>query len=112
MTKYLYLGLCVLGAALPYSQFLIFIGEQGLNVPLFFEQLFANRVSSFFGLDVIICTFVVWVFVVTEGRKQRMNHLWVYIACAFLVGVSLALPLFLYARERKRAERRACANGW
>jgi hypothetical protein len=30
-----------------------------------------------------------------------MKHLWVYIACNLAVGVSLALPLFLYVRERR-----------
>jgi len=30
-----------------------------------------------------------------------MKHLWVYIASNLLVGVSLALPLFLYVRQEK-----------
>ena len=47
--KHLYLGLCVLGAALPYSQFLPFLREHGLDPRLIVEQLFANRISSFFG---------------------------------------------------------------
>ncbi len=35
---------------------------------LFFQQLFANPVSSFFGMDVIVSSVVLWVFVLTEGR--------------------------------------------
>jgi uncharacterized membrane-anchored protein YhcB (DUF1043 family) len=30
-----------------------------------------------------------------------MKHLWVYVLCTLLVGVSLGLPLFLFFRERK-----------
>jgi hypothetical protein len=30
-----------------------------------------------------------------------MSNLWLYIVCNLAVGVSLALPLFLFFRERK-----------
>jgi len=101
MLQYLYLLLCILGTVLPYSQFLPFLREHGVNVPLFIEQLFANHISGFFGFDVIVSSVVLWAFVLTEGRRQRMKHLWVYLLCNLLVGVSLGLPLFLYMRERK-----------
>jgi hypothetical protein len=104
MLQYLYLVLCVLGALLPCSQLFPFLAEHGLNIPLLIEQLFANRISGFFGLDVIVSSVVLWVFVFTEGRRQQMNHLWVYVLCNLVVGVSLGLPLFLYMRERKIAE--------
>lgn len=101
MTRYLYLILCALGTALPCSQLFPFLAEHGLNLRLMVEQLFANRISAFFGLDVVVSSLVLWAFVVTEGRRRRMKHLWVYIACNLAVGVSLALPLFLYVRERR-----------
>ena len=107
MIQYLYLVLCLLGTILPYSQFLPFLAEHGFNVPLLIEQLFANRISGFFGFDVIISSVALWILVLTEGRRQQMRHLWVYIACNLLVGVSLGLPLFLYMRERKLAQRQA-----
>jgi hypothetical protein len=105
MLQYLYLALCVLGTALPYSQLFPFIAEHGFDLPLMTEQLFANRVSGFFGLDVIVSSVVLWVFVLTEGRRRQMKHLWVYLASNLAVGVSLGLPLFLYMRERKIARR-------
>ena len=101
MTQYLYLALCVLGVILPYSQLLPFLREHGLDLRLLVEQLFANRISGFFGLDVIVSSVVLWAFVLTEGRRKKMKHLWVYILCNLTVGVSLGLPLFLYIRERK-----------
>jgi hypothetical protein len=105
MIQYLYLILCVLGTVLPCSQLFPFLAEHGLNIPLLVEQLFANRVSGFFGLDVIVSSIVLWVFVLTEGRRQQMKHLWIYIVCNLAVGVSLGLPLFLYMRERRIAAR-------
>jgi hypothetical protein len=103
MTRYLYLALCVLGVALPCSQLFPFLVEHGLNFRLIVEQLFANRISAFFGLDVVVSSLVLWVFIITEGRRRRMKHLWAYVACNLAIGASLALPLFLYVRERRLA---------
>ncbi len=105
MIQYLYLILCVLGTVLPCSQLFPFLAQHGFNVPLLIEQLFANRISGFFGLDVIASSVVLWIFVLTEGRRQQMKHLWIYIVCNLAVGVSLGLPLFLYMRERRIMQR-------
>lgn len=105
MIQYLYLILCVLGTVLPCSQLFPFLAQHGFNVPLLIEQLFANRISGFFGLDVIVSSVVLWIFVLTEGRRQHMKRLWIYLICNLAVGVSLGLPLFLYMRERRIAQR-------
>lgn len=98
--KTVYLVLCVIGTALPVSQLIPFVRAQGLDLPLMVTQLFANPISSFFGLDVIVTSVVLWVFVAVEGRRAGIRHLWAPLAASLLVGVSLALPLFLYLRER------------
>ena len=98
----LYLALAVIGTILPYSAFLPFLQERGLDVGLFVEQLFANRISAFFGWDVIVSSVVLWLFVFTEGRRLRLKHLWMPVAGSLAVGVSLGLPLFLYMREKQR----------
>ena len=97
----LYLVLCVLGTLLPYSQLVPFLREHGLDLRLFFEQLFATPISGFFGWDVIVSSLVLWVFVAVEGRRAGIKHLWLPIAANLTVGVSLGLPLFLYMRERR-----------
>ena len=97
--KSIYLTLCVPGAVLPYTQFLPFLRDHGLNLPLFFEELFSTRVGAFFGWDVIVSAVVLWVFVLVEGRRAGVKHLWAPIAASLLVGVSLGLPLFLYQRQ-------------
>ena len=98
-----YLILCVLGAVLPLSQFIPFLLEHGVAPGLFVAELSANRISSFFGLDVIISAVVLVVFVLSEGRRQGMRHLWAFVAGTLLVGVSFGLPLFLLMRERSLA---------
>lgn len=104
--KHFYLVLCVLGTILPYWQFAPFLQEHGLNMSAFVEQLFSTPVGGFFGLDVIVSSAALWVFVYREGRRLGMRRLWAPIAANLAVGVSLALPLFLYLRE-VRLERTA-----
>ncbi len=99
--KWLYLIAAILGTVLPLSQFIPFLMAHGLDMPLFFQQLFQNHVSGFFGMDVIVSSLVLWLFVFSEGRRRGMNNLWLYVVCNLAVGVSLALPLFLFFRERK-----------
>jgi len=99
--KRFYLIAAIVGTILPLSQLIPFLAQFGLDVSLFFSQLFQNYVSSFFGMDVIISSFILWLFIFSEGKRQQMKNLWVYVVCNLVVGVSLALPLFLYFRERK-----------
>jgi hypothetical protein len=99
--KTVYLLLCVAGTVLPGSQLLPFVQEHGLDLRLFFEQLFSTRIGAFFGWDVIVSSVVLWVFVLVEGGRAGVRNLWVPIAANLAVGVSLGLPLFLYLRERR-----------
>ncbi|MEG4057084.1 MULTISPECIES: DUF2834 domain-containing protein [unclassified Microcoleus] len=101
MLQIAYLVLCILGTALPYSQFVSFLLEKGLNINAFFGQLFANQISGFFGMDVIVSSVVFGFFVLSEGSRLKMKNLWIYIATNLLVGVSLGLPFFLLMRQRK-----------
>ena len=80
-----------------------FLRDHGLDLRLFVEQLFANPVSGFFGMDVIVSSVVLWTLVLSEGRRLGMKNLWAPIAANLAVGVSLGLPLFLYMRERTSA---------
>jgi hypothetical protein len=97
--KTIYLWLAVVGAVLPAWQFLPFVWEHGFDLQLFVAQMFANPVSSFFALDVVVSSLVLWVLVAVEGRRAGVKHLWTPIAANLAVGVSLGLPLFLYLRE-------------
>jgi hypothetical protein len=98
--RYLYLLFALIGLILPYSQLVPWIIEHhALNMPLFIRDLFANRISAFFALDVIISAIVLISFVQIEGRRLGMRLLWLPIISVLLVGASLGLPLFLYLRQ-------------
>lgn len=96
-----YLALCVVGTVLPYAELIPFFKNHGVDGSLFVRQLFANEVSSFFGMDVIVSSLVLWIFVYSEGTRLKMRNLWIYILANLLAGVALAFPLFLLARESK-----------
>ena len=100
--KQLYLVLCIAGTVLPLWEFSPWLVEHGLNIPFFFEQMFANRVAGAFGIDVVVSSVVFWVFVLTDGRRARVPHLWAPLLANIAVGLSSGFPLFLYLRERTR----------
>ena len=102
--QWLFLLLAILGTILPLAYLVPFLAAHGLDVPLIFTQLFQTNISAFFGLDVVVSALALLVFVGSEGRRRGMKHLWVYVLCTLLVGVSLGLPLFLFFRERQLAE--------
>jgi Protein of unknown function DUF2834 len=98
--RYLYLGFCLFGLLLPYSQFILWLWEHhALNMSLFVRDLFANRISGFFALDVIVSAIVLICFIQTEGSRLGVRLLWLPTLAVLLVGVSLGLPLFLYLRQ-------------
>ena len=99
--KAIFLILCVLGTLLPLSQFVPWVIDNGLNMPLFFQELFSTKVGGFFGMDVIVSAVVLFVFIFAEGRRLGMPNLWIPVVATLSVGVSLGLPLFLYMRQSK-----------
>lgn len=105
--KAMYLLLCVVGTLLPFTQFIPWLATYGLDVPLLMQQISADRLSAFAWLDVLVSALVLMVFICVESRRLRMRCGWVSLL-GLCVGVSLALPLFLFMRERhlhKQAER-------
>ena len=97
--RHFYIILSVLGLLIPNSAFWPWMLTHGLDPRLFLQHLFANGVSAFFGLDVVLSAIVLSGFVLIEGRRLGLERRWVPIAATFLVGVSLGLPLFLYQRQ-------------
>jgi len=100
MLQVFYLIFCILGTGLAFAQTLPFLFEQGFNFQIFVEQLFTNNISALFGWDVIVAELVLWTFIMWEGSRLGMKHLWVYFASS-LIGVSTGLPFFLLMRQRR-----------
>jgi len=97
-SKQIYLLLAIAGLVLPYMQFVPWVLEHGLDMRLFVSQLFANRISAFFGTDVVVSAAVVVVFLRAERSRYEKKRR-IPLVALLTVGVSLALPLALSLRE-------------
>jgi hypothetical protein len=98
--KNIYLALAVIGFIVPYYFFLQLPAEGGFNLPALLQPFFANNFMKGAAMDLTISVIVFWIYMFTEASKLQMRHPWVYLLATLLVGLSFALPLFLYFRER------------
>lgn len=105
--KTIYLVLCFAGVMLPYWEFVPWIAQHGLNLPLLVRELFANRIGAFFGMDVVVSAIVLITFTRVESARLKIPRRWIPVLAVLTVGVSLGLPLFLYMRELRLEELRS-----
>jgi hypothetical protein len=61
--------------------------------------MFANRISAFFVMDVIVSAIVLIWFIQSEGKCSRIRLLWLPTIGTLVVGVSFGIPLFLFLRQ-------------
>ena len=97
--KVFYLLCAIAGAIVPYSQFVPWVAEHGLDVKLLTLELFSTRIGAFFGLDVFVAAIALLAFIAWEGSRLRMKRLWLPAAATCIIGVSCGLPLFLFMRQ-------------
>lgn len=100
--RFVYLLLCIVGTALPLAQFVPWLSANGLNVPLLLQQATSSNIAAFAWADVLISAFATIALIFAEGRRLGMRHLWLPLS-SIVIGPSLALPLFLFLRERHLA---------
>jgi len=97
--KNLYLGLAILGTIVPYVFFLQFFAQAGVNLPAFVGGLFANGAAGGFSADLLITSLVFWLYL----YEQREPKLWMYVILNLTIGMSSAVPLYLYLTADRRA---------
>ena len=103
--KTFYLVMCILGTILPLSQFIPWLINNGIDIPLMFNQIATNKLSSFAWLDVVISALVLIGFIVWDSRTHQIKHAWYSILGTCTVGVSLGLPLYLLTREVQKSSK-------
>ena len=94
-----YLAAAVVGSLVPWIFFGSFFATQGLNVPLFVRSLFANPAAGGFSSDVLISIVVFWVWSFDDSHRGDIRGWWLVVPAGLCVGLSLALPLYLYLRS-------------
>lgn len=100
--KNIYLLLAILGGIIPYLFFFQFIQIEGLNIPLFVESLFVNGAAGGFSADLLFTSFVFWLFMFVESKKSNTPKPYLFIVLNLTIGLSCALPAYLYERMRTK----------
>lgn len=96
---------CVAGIVIPYWFALPFFLIHGPNFSLFFEEVFQTRISSFFAADLIVASVIFLIWSLRDSRERGISGWWVVLLSNLVVGLSLALPLYLLKRlESKTRE--------
>lgn len=93
-----YLLMCVVGAIAPWAFFGPYFAANEFNVIVFAKDLFANGAAAGFSIDVVISIAVFWVWSFIDARNYGVKHWWCVLVAGCCVGLSLALPLYLYMR--------------
>ncbi|QZA07762.1 DUF2834 domain-containing protein [Mycolicibacter heraklionensis] len=70
----------------------------------FFAACFANHAVSSMTIDLTLVSVAALVAMVVEARRIGLKYLWVYVLLGFVVDISVAVPLFVIARERRLAQ--------
>jgi len=89
---------CFVGIVVPYWFALPFFLIHGPNFRLFVEEMFASRISSFFAADLIISSVIFLSWSRRDARDKKINVWWLVLVSNLVVGLSLALPLYLLKR--------------
>lgn len=92
----LYLLLAIAGALIPLGCFFEFFMSRAFSLPLFLEGVFANGAAAGFAADLFISSFVFWLFMFSRRPKGGPAP-WLFIALNLCIGLSCALPAYLYA---------------
>jgi len=100
-SRYIYLALAVIGFVGPYYFFISFLVAHGFDGRLFLNQLFGSPISSFFAVDLLLASVVFVRYLGQESARHSIGYQWVFLIALLTVGLSFALPLFLYVRESR-----------
>jgi hypothetical protein len=68
--KRIYLILAIIGAILPYIFFLQFFINSGFDLPGFISSLFVIPVAAGFTVDLLITSFVFWIWMIYQCRNK------------------------------------------
>ena len=97
--KTVYLLVAVVGTVIPYSFFLQHFQSAGFSIGAFARALFANGAAGGFAADLVISSLAFWIVMFKESRKGTGPGPAVFMTLNLLIGLSCALPAWLYARE-------------
>ena len=96
-----YLVLSILGAVIPVAFFMqFFSATPAPGLEDFIPALFVNGAAGGFSADLLIASFVFWLFM--WNRRDKGPELALFIGLNLCIGLSCALPAYLYTASGPR----------
>jgi EamA domain-containing membrane protein RarD len=100
----LYFWLTVVGTIVPLVLFVEHFVANGADPLLFVRSAFANLVAAGATADLLIASAVFWVWIFARhGSDRTAPSPWMFVVLNVCVGLSCALPLYLYMTARETA---------
>jgi len=96
-----YLALAIAGAIIPWAFFLQHFDDAGFSAAEFLRAVFANTAAGGFAADLVISSLVFWLVMFRQRATRRGPPPLPFIAINVLVGLSCALPAWLYVRSAR-----------
>ena len=100
--KAVYLALAIVGAVVPYVFFVQQMQLTGLGFGEFVAAAFANPVATGFASDLFISSFIFWIVIFRRRSSGKGPKATLFVVLNLLIGLSCALPAYLYADEKAR----------
>jgi hypothetical protein len=87
-----------------WHQNLVYVGGNPLTGTIrFWRETLATPASVSIMVDIFLLGLAVVVWMVVEARRLQIPYVWIYVVLAMLIAISVTVPLFLIARERRLA---------
>lgn len=67
----------------------------------FWPALLANHATTSITIDIFLFGVAVITWMAVEGRRIGMRYVWLYVVLGFGIAISVTVPVFLAARERR-----------
>ena len=100
--KIFYLIAAIIGAIAPYATYFGYLayvpGASGV-----LSLAWGSPIAAATLVDFTISCLVFWPFVFAESRRSGIRYWWLFIVANIFIGLSFALPAFLYVREQQRS---------
>lgn len=100
--KKIYLALAFAGAIVPYIYFVQHFTDTGFGVGDFISAVFANPAAGGFTADLLISSFVFWIAMFSRFGRGKGPKPLLFVVLNLTIGLSCALPAYLYANENAR----------
>lgn len=96
-----YLVCSVAGLIVPwYFNWQFIQTGEPLTVSAFIKASHLSPLTSSLSTDFLIGCSAVFVWMIVEGKRIGVKHLWFYAVFTFVIAWAFTLPLFLFQRER------------